>query len=549
MSIFLLTNNQGKSQQSASYLNALYNSPSASYALDNFHLIVNDCHRKIPHATHHTEVSDVFGFGTFFNQEGFGKNAYTKDTIASLLAPEKQTLYLYGHYLFITRKDKTISVLTDPVGLMNVFYAEENGTLYISNNLLVITRLLENKTFAEEGVQDFILQESDIGKCTLFENVERLPVGKKIHIANDALHVENAHDYTIARLDFNQLCQNIQDYFKLIHKYHGKIACELSAGFDTRLVAACAADCIPDLHLVTNDNPSDMGADVAIAKNFAEFCGLPHTIIERDKNTSPDASFEKLAVATNAGRDLIRSSSTLEIAEKKYENFSLILGGYGGEVMRAKYTGYSNLKDFSTRYFAGSRQLRTLNIEENFLKRVQERITEEYLCKNTETNTELFNWIYALSKMRIWGGNRFSMMSTYGDSLHPFMDWHLLSPLIGWNHLPEDKTRLQKAIIEHFKSGAMQFPINPEKQVSRYMKSRFFRRVKGRKDHTVNIIITHLPPTRRTKHIYERINSKELRKRLTQDCNIDLKQLKKLGKMNYITRYASLFILKDILAK
>src|SRR5690606_34147656 len=96
---------------------------------------------------------------------------------------------------------------------------------------------------------------------------------------------------------------------------------ELSAGFDTRIVTVCAANSIPNLETVTNDNPSDAGVDEFIARELADLLDLPHTVIQRNSLPSQSDTPERLALATNAGRDLIRSQSSLDITRKKYEKF------------------------------------------------------------------------------------------------------------------------------------------------------------------------------------------------------------------------------------
>lgn len=548
MSIFLLSNNEEKNLEAASYLKKMYGRDCTTYSLGDFQLIVNDCHRSSPHVHKHNDEGEIYGFGTFFNQHGFADDACNEETITQILEQDVNSIELYGHYSFVGKKGNDITLLNDPVGMMNVYYAKENGTLYISNNILIIAKLLKNNDLSEAGTFEFVLQESCIGQDTLFKNISRLPIGKSILLKKDHFSTHDIYDYKIERLSFIELCERIENYFSLLNKYPDTISCELSAGYDSRIVGACAAKSLNNLQFITNDNPSDGGVDENIAKELANYFNLPHLLIKRSNSETKKNDYEELAIATNAGRDLIRSRSSLDIAEKKYEKCSLILGGYGGEVMRAKYTNYKSLNDFIVRYFAGVRQLRALGKHESFLAKTSDKIHNEYMLNKQKQGSELFNWLYAMSKMRIWGGCRFAMMSQYGDSLHPFMDWHLLNPLIGWDFSNSDKTHLQKSLIEHFKPGAMKFPVNPTNTPQQAPNHILWQKISHRVKLLKHIVLPW-PLSTIERNVNMHTKDKQLKALLQEKHRFNLRNFRRMGNPNYLTRYASIFIIKNILTK
>lgn len=137
--------------------------------------------------------------------------------------------------------------------------------------------------------------------------------------------------------------------------------------------------------------------------------------------------------------------------ERKYENFDLILGGYGGESLRAKYN------DQSIPEYYSAKSARRLFHDEEYENNIQEKIAQYPSIGNEE---QFMNYIYTVDRMRIWGGAWISMAHLYGDMLHPFMDWYLINPIFSKNPHELKGGKYQSRLINYFAPQLDEIPIN-----------------------------------------------------------------------------------------
>ena len=104
-----------------------------------------------------------------------------------------------------------------------------------------------------------------------------------------------------------------------IHTY--SVAADISAGFDTRTVAAVGHTTIDDLVGNTNPNPNDGGADETLSPKIADRLSLPLETIEFDEEYNGNDQY--MIHGTTLGRDIIRSSQLPKRLEKNMINLIL----------------------------------------------------------------------------------------------------------------------------------------------------------------------------------------------------------------------------------
>ena len=461
MSLFLLSDNREKAEAIDRTWTRLFGRSEVLCLSGGLFITITDAFRSKPSFRRVSEESSVFGFGTFFSEKGFGEDAISG--IGDLSRIEETYEILSGHYLFVLNSGGVTTLFTDPVGLINVYWSHRGGVL-VSNSLAAMAELECNLSFDRCGVQEFVMREATVGADTIFSDFKRLRFSHGLTVGNRTVSEFKLGEFVPQKIDFDTYLARVRTYFNGVSRYPGTVMAELSAGYDTRLVASCAASCIPKMRLVTNANTSDHGADVAIAKRLAKIFRLPIDVIPRPQGVL--SSSEALLHASSAGRDVIRAKASLDIAKPKFRLGDLVLGGYGGEVVRGKYCKYSDLSDIARGYYGGYVALKKFDIESEFVSHVTEKLREDYAREWISTSQQLCQWIYALDRMRIWGGARVTMMALYGDNLHPFMDWKLLWPLFAWDYSEIHGASLQHRLIRSFSEDAMSLPINPKRPFS-----------------------------------------------------------------------------------
>jgi len=194
------------------------------------------------------------------------------------------------------------------------------------------------------------------------------------------------------------------------------------------------------------------------------------SVIEFENNY--DGNKELMIHGTTLCRDIHRSSQLPKRMEKKYNNYDLVLGGYGGETLRAKYNYQSPFE------YYGSNKAEKLFSDAKY---GQKLLSKTELYPDLNTNNQMMNLIYTIDRMRIWGGSWITMSSIYGDVIHPFMDWHLINPVFSLPPKQLEKGVYQQQIIDHFAPEIGNLPINATNQFDHYyrnIKKRLSKNVK-----------------------------------------------------------------------
>lgn len=475
MSLFFLSNNRLSAEAAKKRWIHVYKSAEIREIEDGFFLTVTNCFRKKNHVYQKTEFGEFFGFGTFFSEKGFHEKAFNSNLINFSESDAKE---IFGHYVFLIKKGNLLRIVTDPLGLINVFWSRDGDEFAVSNDILSVAASRKDLKISALGTQQFVVAQSTLGKTTFFEEVHRLRYRYELQLSRNILSEVEFYRNKPEKLSIDEYLDRINKYFKMVANYDGIIGTDLSAGYDTRLIASCARPHIKNLNGISNDNKFDGGVDVAIEIEIAKKLKIPIEIIEREK----DVPFDELKMlhGLSAGRDIIGSRYWMDFQSKKYLKNDLMLGGYGGEVLRAKYATFKDFEDFCDKYYHG-RFLLNWKLGDAYKKFIQSsKTTIENECSEDSitTRSQLSNFWYAVDRMRIWGGSANLGFMIFGDRLHPFMDWNLMGPIFAFPVEELQGAKLQAMIIEHFAPGLMAVPINPSAKVTIYSRTvKLFSRV------------------------------------------------------------------------
>lgn len=393
------------------------------------------------------------GLGTFFNDKG-----YFDDCIN--LEDDIDFDSIYGHFVFITfnKNNNSLNIITDKVGLINVFHTNEECNFYISSDPYLLSLSLDSFKLSKTGINEYLLNESCLGDETIIAKVQRLKLGHSLLINKNGIEETLFYEYKIDKITKEEYNKRIDNYFSMVSKFKGKVGVEISAGYDTKLVLSCFNKTVKKFIGITNDNTADNGVDVYTSKLIAEKLKFKLEVISRKGLRK--AQTLKMCHYFTLSRNIIRSSFMPAINKEKYKYCDLLIGGYGGEVLRAKYCKYSSINKFLLGYYK-LKYLPENNLGLDLFNLILKKMKINYSQENMLNGTyNLSNWLYTMDRMRIWGGGETYGKHIDGLRLHPFMDWCLLAPIFGFSDSDLRNDKLVKEIIHKNSNEISQIPIN-----------------------------------------------------------------------------------------
>ena len=545
MSLFLLTNSHIKAEKAFSIWSDLFGKAQTESLNDKCQLVTTAGFKDSEGFSHFTYPDgEVYGCGTFFDSKGFGQNIDANR--ARLLNFDQHSVEsLFGHYAFIICNDQSIRIVTDPIGVINIFWAKTDQEFFISNDCLLVAALSENHEISKNASLQFIFDKFTHGSATLFKNVNRLKVGHQLLIENKKLKEESFHEFIPEKLTLDEYVDRIDFYFDMISTYQGKIISDISAGHDSRLVTACAAKHIPDLLTCTNDTRTDDGADLKYGKIISEELNLKHFVLTEDNDPSSDLA--SLLHTFTPFRDLKTSEMNFWKNKQRYQLADLNIVGQNVDIIRWPYPERNPTKGWMDHHFSGQ-SLQRFGIT-SYSKHLSNNFKEEYFQQWIESYNRLDIWIFIMSYQRIICDSPFSGKFLMGDVLSPLLDWHLVAPILSWDFEKLNKNKLYFKILNRYHSSLTKLPINPGKNISESPeKSTSIWRKIGQK------ILTYLPNEQRRerktkiRQQYEIMPRDKFDPNLLSSLGLTLQQLEKYSKnheLDRIGRLATIQIARD----
>lgn len=462
MGIYFISSNKTQALKAQDELMRLFAGQAELYDMGKLYAVLTSAFRT-KCTKHIFEECCVYVLGTIFNEKGFNEdvlNSY-EDCVAFIADLKSKEQVMFGHYVvLVLRQGGEAEIIPDRIGLINTYYAKDkNDDVYISNDVLLVSKLSANYNLHWQSVYEFLLTESNVGRNTVFKNVFRLKLGNELLINKNKVKEENAYSYDIEKLEKEKYLEKIKFYFDCFNNYRKKIAIDISAGYDTRLVASIAGKQIKLAGAVTVENRNDKGVDQEISALIADELKLQLNFLQLRGTSDTSENVELVLHGASVLRDANRSNKFPYLFKEKYQFCDLALGGYGGEVIRAKYQKYSGIEDYVDDYFKANEAGKICGFK-NYKANVLEELEDYPVPNGLNEKSSIQNWYYAVSKMRIWGSGFIQMSCLYGEVIHPFMDWYLLGPLFGFKYEELKDAQFQKELIETFSPGLMDIPIN-----------------------------------------------------------------------------------------
>ncbi len=239
-------------------------------------------------------------------------------------------------------EDGSATVLTDTLGLSQVFCARRERVLLISNSATLLSTLLELAEPDPLGVSSFMGLGWSAGRATLRAGISVLDGGARHRVRGGELRTEQSFGPAsigawrrARRVPAAQLAKSLTSLTAGAVEGMERVGCALTAGRDTRVMTALLqhTDCRP-LYFTGGARES---ADVVVACEIAECLGLDHEVVVHD----PDSEHKDwtraatLFMHQNDGLvSLLQLRDYIDL-EELHPVLGVKLWGVGGEIGRA----------------------------------------------------------------------------------------------------------------------------------------------------------------------------------------------------------------------
>ncbi|MGC4096100.1 MAG: asparagine synthase-related protein [Nitrospira sp.] len=260
-------------------------------------------------------------------------------------------------------KNLQLEVLTDPLGMEQVYMYHRGSTVVVSNSVRLIEQTCGLTAIDEIGVSLFLSLGWVGGHRTLRKSVQVLPGGylHRWKSSGSCMSVAYFSRSSLARLSRThealQVHELAEDFTSMVRSLSHRVAplgCSLTGGRDSRVVAAAViASGAPASFVTTGTKES---ADVTIATKIAETLHLPHHIGYPQGTVTDqwDEGARRLVRQTDGMVNLWQIHNVIS-QRQHIDSLPLSLQGVGGEIGSGAYYRSLNLPPT----LGGSQMVRT----------------------------------------------------------------------------------------------------------------------------------------------------------------------------------------------
>lgn len=262
-----------------------------------------------------------------------------------LLLGDKVFSRLDGQFALVLYDDvaKATKVITDPFGMIPIYYGTKNDQVFVSTSGLAVASELQSD-LSDFGARAFILYGSTFGD-TIWRDVHLIPPATVLKIEANHVHQSTYWsfevDQNLLRLSENQsvdcMIESFSSGLKQILKKEGKVWLSLTGGLDSRTIAALA-DYGKIPFKTYAHGPLD-SRDVALAEHIShkkewdyEYFRLPN-----DWGIQRTSWFDLVLGQMDGHLDIIKMSRTIREQSIKAQQMAVSLWGFGGELHRGIY--------------------------------------------------------------------------------------------------------------------------------------------------------------------------------------------------------------------
>ena len=388
-------------------------------------------------------------------------------------------------------QDLQLEVLTDPLGMEQVYIHHHGPTVVVSNSVRLIEQTCGLTDIDEIGASLFLSLGWVGGDRTLRESVHVLPGGYLHQWKFNESHTSVAYwsQTSLAQLSqhweesrLNGLAHSFIATLRDLSNRFTPFGCDLTGGRDSRvLAAALIAGGIP---ATFNTGGSTESADVQIATKIAEAFHLPHHINNaRELVTDRWNEGVRRLIRQNDGMVNLWQVANSISQPQNVDNIPVWLWGIGGEIARGFYYSGQNLsptsgdsqivRTFCSRLVRKNTELLKEETRQLALQSVSETC-QGFLNDGFEP-LQVPQAFYAFDRVRRWAGANSRKASPMCDMFTPFCTIPFIETAFTMSLHDQITGRLHNELISATEPSLLDFLYN--KPLSAMVPKRGVRRV------------------------------------------------------------------------
>jgi len=257
------------------------------------------------------------------------------DVITSLNAPFIVILF--------DGRDKSLSVVTDRVGIQHIYIAELNHSYILSTSSLALASVISVGLNTESLANYFLIGHLSEQK-TFFKEIEKLAgatwlsftdgkVDKRVYWFPPTEEKSSLKILDIAKEFSSKFKKAVSERIGP----NNNTSLELTGGMDTRMNLACAAACGKSFHVCTIGQPNS--AEVRVAQQLMQIQGFQHYVLSPAKDIQ-DCFLDDLHLIhtlTDGEADCLNLIASPSYNRQMAKLREASISGVGGEILRGFY--------------------------------------------------------------------------------------------------------------------------------------------------------------------------------------------------------------------
>lgn len=450
----------------------------SKYVDDDLCIFFDDrinCAHNFQSARNNTDKFLISGIGISQSEQ---KHILGSEDWENLLEDGERHAQLDGHFAILKFNTTHLTLLTDPIGLRDVYVAQNNhNETFFSTRIDLLLQFVKSEIDLEIFGSRWLLF-NQISQRSVLKGIDRIVGGSSVTINRFTKEMMKRKFVWLPerhrrKLSSTQFAEKIARITKINGNGNSRIGLLLSSGLDSRtLISIILANKIKGLELFTFGNKQNN--DVKIAEQISKDLSLHHTIInpENLQDSNALSNFRSYSLQT-----LMNNSFTSFLHLQSYNLLNkfdgIILDGGFGEIWRREFLyrlAFFSKRKILVRDFNAILQHLKLHRAEFFEQEVinkmsaglRNQIEEIYELLPDPKEIEVENWLDLFAiKTRL--ANHYSHEQTLLDqslvSIMPFVQQSVLSNLLSVDSHRKRNGKLYKEIIRNHKKELTRYPL------------------------------------------------------------------------------------------
>ena len=284
----------------------------------------------------------VLGLGIIF-KDNCSKIMDKKEWEKVLKEKDQLNKKINGHYILVKWKNNTISFISDPLGVRNLYYSDEKEEKIFSTRLDWITKFKKNCSIDFEAFGSSWLTYNNLSYNQLIENIKSTGPGGKISVTDEKLKATRKEWLpSFKNYDFLELEERLVKIITPETSVSEILTFGLSGGFDSRTLLSIlfpvnSANSTHKVMTHTFGEKNDL--DVKITKRITKDLQIPHKHLT--EKTIYDNKYLSDVRSFISQSNMIGPASSYQnmkyFSNKYFEDKILIDGASGGIARRDQH--------------------------------------------------------------------------------------------------------------------------------------------------------------------------------------------------------------------